>query len=50
MLKEARVNQTVARDLVSHATSGRGADMADFANPNMTSQQFEHGKTLLNNR
>ena len=59
LMKNSQVNQTVARDLVSHATS-RVADMNDFTNenrggeqshPNMTSaEQFEHGKTLLNNR
>ena len=45
------MNQHVARDLVSNANS-RIADMHDFAGANGMSaeQQFEHNKTLLNNR
>ena len=52
MMKNANVNQHIARDLVSNANS-RVADMNDFAGrtgTKMTAEQFEHGKTLLNNR
>ena len=56
LVKDAKVNATVARDLVSNAGSSRIADMADFiagANgmaPQLSPEAFEHGKTLLNNR
>lgn len=53
MMKNSNVNQHVARDLVSNANS-RVADMNDFAGgrtaTKLTAEQFEHGKTLLNNR
>ena len=53
MMKNANVNQHVARDLVSNANS-RVGDMNDFApgrsGTKLTAEQFEHGKTLLNNR
>lgn len=56
MMKNANVNQHIARDLVSNANS-RVADMNDFAGgavgktgSKLTADQFEHGKTLLNNR
>ena len=56
MMKSANVNQYVARDLVSNANS-RVADLNDFAGgaagktgTKLTAEQFEHGKTLLNNR
>ncbi len=51
-MKSSNVNQHVARDLVSNANS-RVGDMADFAGGqaiHQTAEQFEHGKTLLNNR
>ena len=31
MMKNARVNKNVARDLVSNASSSRAGDMGDFA-------------------
>ena len=56
MMKSANVNMHVARDLVSNANS-RVGDMNDFAGgapgntgTKLSAEQFEHGKTLLNNR
>ena len=54
LMKKSQVNANVARDLVSNANS-RVADMNDFivggGAPRMSAaEQFEHGKTLLNNR
>ena len=52
-MKSSQVNARVQRDLISNAGS-RVGDMGDFASgprPNLAAaEQFEHGKTLLNNR
>lgn len=54
LMKKSQVNAHIARDLVSNANS-RVGDMNDFVvgggAPRMSAaEQFEHGKTLLNNR
>ena len=52
LLSNAGVSQGVKRDLVSNAS--RAADLRDFEEQLMqkkqTADQFEHGKTLLNNK
>ena len=50
MMRNANVNPNMARDLVSNAGSTRLGDMGDFAKQRNADEQFEHGKTLLNNR
>ena len=52
-MKGSQVNANMARDLVSNAGSSRVGDMNDFnsgARKGSNAENFEHGKTLLNNR
>jgi DNA-binding XRE family transcriptional regulator len=49
-MKGSNVNLAMARDLKSNAGDSR-ADMADFNHAQrQTAEQFEHGKTLLNQK
>lgn len=50
MMKNANVNATIARDLVSNAGSSKVGDMNDFAKQRSATDEFQHGKTILNNR